>query len=777
MDETGDVSQSVVNEKTATCSLCSCLECVQNLESDGGYLSRDFKFDSLLKAQQIFFHEQCPSCDDIPNDLLCRFCKHLRPRHLNHYMTRKVALVLNFGMVQDIQQRSGNCVFCSIVIQEGCLKGCNEYSNLIMRIDSATPYKDMHLEFNFYEQGTLGVDAKCIGGILDATKRTVWQQPMVDWSTVRIWLETCDREHGGLCDNGILSSPPRGFRLIDTERGCVVMAPPSCRYATLSYVWGSTTDKNALATKRTIKMLKEEGYLFKTPIPATIRDSIRACIELKIRYLWIDRLCIVQDDTTTVKASQINAMGDIYSHSYLTLVDLEGVTMDHGLPGVSQARASHTIHKACGMSLRAIEDRFPVLLKQTKWISRGWTFQEAMLSTRMLFFTDAGVLFECSQASQEDRFGLTTSMHLHFTPVTTYRDLLFELSSRSFTINSDILRAFSGIMHWRYGTEHYFGLPYCEFVRGMLWRPHGLHDRQVPVARLTKAGDIFPTWSWSSVMGRVDLDSDESTHTSLLGVWGIPSFRANETVHIIRPHNQQLSRDEIDGWVREFGIALAWKRGCFPKPLPPMLNVSTTWKEYRALLRSGWASFDKLNEEALGLAYLQGEEDIKKIFSSSYTKHANQPGALLAHTQSLEARMIRLGHRKPETFHLTPYVHVTLHGKRDDMVDMWIYFHPDLWLFLHHDYSKKHDTKLNVLALSMSHVYDFQFGYRLRGKQGRWYDSEGSVLSAHGADSIFLVDVLIVETRDGLSRRVTTGFVELHDWISASPEFRNFTLV
>ncbi|OJZ83869.1 hypothetical protein ASPFODRAFT_291201 [Aspergillus luchuensis CBS 106.47] len=747
MDETGDMSQPVVDEKTGTCSLCSCLERFQYWESDENYLTS--------------------------------FCRHLRPRHLNHYINQsRIDLELNFGTFRGIQQRSGNCVFCSMVIQEGYLKGCNEHSILIMRIDSAHPYKDIHLEFGFRQKGFTWVGAKRIGGIFDITKQTVWQQPMVDWSSVRIWLETCDREHGGSCHNGPLNSPPHEFRLIDTERGCVVMAPPSCRYATLSYVWGSTTDEYALATKSTIKMLEEEGYLFRTPIPATIKDSIRACIELKIRYLWVDRLCIVQDDTTIVKISQINAMGDIYSHSYLTLVDLEGVTMDHGLPGVSQARASHNIYKVRGMSLRAIEDSFPKLFSKSKWRTRGWTFQEVMLSTRMLFFTDAGVWFECYQTFQEDRFALLKSANLHFTPATAYEDLVLEYSTRSFTSNSDVLRAFSGIMHWKYGTEHYFGLPYCEFVRGMLWSPWDMSVHETPVARPTEPGDIFPTWSWSSVMGPVHLCSEAHIHTSLLGVWGTPSSGTNETVHIIWPHNQQLSRDEEDGWVRELGFALAWKEGCFPKPLPSMLNVSTTWKEYRALLRSGWASFDKLNEEALGLAYLQGEEDIENIFSSSYMEHANQPGALMGHTQSLEARMIQWGDKLSNfSFHI-PCVQVKLHGMRDDRIDMRVDSNPAHWEFLDHDYSKNHDIKLNVLALSMSHINELEFGYRTRGKPGRWYDSEGSVLcSSGGTDLIFMVDVLIVETRDGLSRRVTRGMVELHDWISASPEFQNFILV
>lgn len=157
MDENGDVSQPVVDDETGTCPLCSCLLTIEFFEANESYLISISQYSHphlYLKAQHFCFHEQCPSCDDIPNDLLCWFCKHLRLRHLSHYMTiRKQTLVLDFGTVQDIRQRSGNCVFCSIVIQEGYLKGCNANSDWFMRISSAPKYKDIHLEFGFYEKG------------------------------------------------------------------------------------------------------------------------------------------------------------------------------------------------------------------------------------------------------------------------------------------------------------------------------------------------------------------------------------------------------------------------------------------------------------------------------------------------------------------------------------------------------------------------------------------------------------------------------------------------
>ncbi|GCB22076.1 hypothetical protein AAWM_04961 [Aspergillus awamori] len=543
-------------------------------------------------------------------------------------------------------------------------------------------------------------------------------------------------------------------------------------------MWGSTTDTYALASVCTIQALEEEGYLFTKPLPATIRDSIRVCIDLKIRYLWIDRLCIVQDDLTSVKESQINAMGNIYNHSYLTLVDLEGVSMDHGLPGVSQARSSRITYQLQGMSLRARDDkRFEVLVTESKWWSRGWTFQEAMLSPRMLLFADAGVYFECSEGSHEDRFAYPSIMSLLFTPTKDYGSLVHNYTSRNFTFSGDVLKAFSGLMNWKYGSEHYFGLPYCQFERDLLWYPDTLTEDETLVPRSAGNGDIFPTWSWTSVMGSIQLPGD--IHLSaLLGVWSIPSSRSKELVHIIRPQNDlKRSWREAEVLIQGIGIAMAWKEGCFLKPLPPQLNLADSWEVYRAIITSEWTSVDKLNEEALGVASIQSKEDFERIFSSSYMTHAGQPGALLAHTQSLRARMVQFESPGLQRYGIEHYMHARLHSMCDAKVDVWIQPNPAHWQFLDHDYSRNHIIKLDMLALSMRHVYLSPFESQERGKQGRWYDSEGSVLSTEDREVNFLVDVLLVETRDGLSRRVAIGIVELHDWISASPEFRDFTLV
>jgi hypothetical protein len=64
------------------------------------------------------------------------------------------------------------------------------------------------------------------------------------------------------------------------------------KYATLSYCWGKLdpmkTTKSALESIR-------RGIPVNS-LPKTFRDAVRVCLVLDIMYLWIDSLCIVQDD-------------------------------------------------------------------------------------------------------------------------------------------------------------------------------------------------------------------------------------------------------------------------------------------------------------------------------------------------------------------------------------------------------------------------------------------------------------------------------------------------
>lgn len=155
---------------------------------------------------------------------------------------------------------------------------------------------------------------------------------------INSWLERCDKEHD-VCRGSVNRTPLplAGFRLIDVERGCIVPGSINWSYCALSYVWGSA--KQYMLLKSNIAQLETERSLFtvKHLLPKTISDAMELCQKTGLRYLWVDALCIIQDDNIS-KLSQIERMGDVYQASSLTFVATSGDDADAGLPPFNTSR-------------------------------------------------------------------------------------------------------------------------------------------------------------------------------------------------------------------------------------------------------------------------------------------------------------------------------------------------------------------------------------------------------------------------------------------------------
>lgn len=69
-------------------------------------------------------------------------------------------------------------------------------------------------------------------------------------------------------------------------------------YAALSYCWGSPNDgKSQLCTNKD-SLEARKGGIKESSMPPVLRDAIQVCRSLSVQYLWIDSLCIIQDDIT-----------------------------------------------------------------------------------------------------------------------------------------------------------------------------------------------------------------------------------------------------------------------------------------------------------------------------------------------------------------------------------------------------------------------------------------------------------------------------------------------
>lgn len=138
---------------------------------------------------------------------------------------------------------------------------------------------------------------------------------------LKSWMNLCLCEHGAACGHPDLRSPYHpGFKVIDVQaRHLVEAPPPHVAYAALSYVWG--TSKQLLNEEATRdRLVRPDGLAdFHRDIPLTIKDAMILCERMGLRFLWVDALCIRQDDQQD-KVIQIANMDAVYSRALVTIV-------------------------------------------------------------------------------------------------------------------------------------------------------------------------------------------------------------------------------------------------------------------------------------------------------------------------------------------------------------------------------------------------------------------------------------------------------------------------
>jgi Heterokaryon incompatibility protein (HET) len=224
---------------------------------------------------------------------------------------------------------------------------------------------------------------------------------------LKIWLQSCADFHGGSCSSAIDVNEKKSqligkdFRLIDIENECIVLAPESdFEYFALSYVWGGPTVPQLKLQQSTKHRLVELGGLSNnyTDIPTTIKDAMTLCKLLGQRYLWVDALCIYQDNLED-QILQISRMQKIYEHSDLTIVCAYGGDTWAGLPGISTRSHQQHIEVVQGLYLGNKLPDLDESILTSIWATRAWTMQERYFSKRLLFFTKHQIYFQCREVT------------------------------------------------------------------------------------------------------------------------------------------------------------------------------------------------------------------------------------------------------------------------------------------------------------------------------------------------------------------------------------------
>ncbi|KAI1354003.1 heterokaryon incompatibility protein-domain-containing protein [Xylaria sp. FL0043] len=346
-----------------------------------------------------------------------------------------------------------------------------------------------------------------------------------DPSMIREWLNHCNCFHGDRCLKPQAWPPQYDIthNFIDTELECVVTPKEKVPFVALSYVWGTVETLQALESN--IDRLKLPGSLSLSSsqvVPQTIRDAMRLCALTGHRYLWVDRVCIIQDNHT-IKHQYLQAMAWIYAAAEFTIVAADGIDANHGLSGLSQGLEERRKHLVPFPSKSLIRGSLwtvgDSLSSGTVWSSRAWTFQEHVFSRRLLY-VNKFVNWVCASARWTEALSLSPELILSkkedhssadgklfvidWPSLRYYASMVEQYNVRNLTYDWDVANAFGGLlsqMCMGFSAGFYGGVPEFYFTICLLWQPRkGLRPR------FNQHDTRFlPTWSWLGWSGALDL--------------------------------------------------------------------------------------------------------------------------------------------------------------------------------------------------------------------------------------------------------------------------------
>lgn len=357
-----------------------------------------------------------------------------------------------------------------------------------------------------------------------------------DPEIITTWLSACNKHHP-LCAASESRETAPDVHFINCKTQSLVSGsdlPHAAEYVALSYVWGIKTPAKA-GPDTNIK----PGDALPENTPAVIGDAIKVTLALGFQYLWVDKYCIDQKNQAT-KHKQIFHMDAVYRHASLTIIAAAGTDESSSLPGVTQDRpAKQTSIQTDEVSILSTLPSPVHQIVDSKWASRAWTFQEAILSRRRLVFTEDQLYFECdsmhcyeSLSVSFDMLYATNSRHSdahndfikpklfgfgHQTAgILTHIHCAEEYSTRSLTFDEDSLNAFTGVTRNLEKSRmppvrNICGIPFlhprdvatpsCDYLQmllsGLSWR-HKPYSRTAPRRR-----QEFPSWSWAGWAGPV----------------------------------------------------------------------------------------------------------------------------------------------------------------------------------------------------------------------------------------------------------------------------------
>ncbi|KAI0179847.1 heterokaryon incompatibility protein-domain-containing protein [Hypoxylon sp. FL1284] len=344
---------------------------------------------------------------------------------------------------------------------------------------------------------------------------------------VRFWYRGCRQHHGeckrtleGQTLNDDLNLPTRIIDVRNADSGYVRLVDTHGsleKWAALSHCWG---DRRPTCTTHSNLQIHREGILLQG-LPRTFRDAVAVTQSLGLGYLWIDTLCILQEDPEDWER-EAPKMGQVYEHAEIVITAAgsgnayEGcfvyfnsqpeVKIPYIKDGViaGQLIAQRESISACG------GDTFHPLSK------RAWTIQERVLARRTIYYTKKGIWWNCRHHGTTCiRHDGTSFEDVQLTPRhQVWTGLLAQYLNCALSVSTDNLPAIEGIatrIASRRSDQYYHGCWTDDLPWQLVWYGNS--------PRLPELSD-HPSWSWSSTAMSRRVFLDERTWKTMTNLCG-----------------------------------------------------------------------------------------------------------------------------------------------------------------------------------------------------------------------------------------------------------------
>jgi Heterokaryon incompatibility protein (HET) len=275
-------------------------------------------------------------------------------------------------------------------------------------------------------------------------------------------------------------------------------------------------------------------------LPKTFQDAVSFVRRLGIRYLWIDALCIVQDDPDDWRRESAK-MASIYQQSFLTIAASRSPDGKSGcfcqatkeetgfevIPEWGLYMRQQIVHPDFTSLHASSEDssvQDSVHESKLPLLKRGWVLQERLLSPRVLHFGETELIWECMESIDCECSGIRMRTkgfsvddtkqifrdNLSTMPPseleTLWRDTVKRYTTLDLTFHKDRLPAISGLASHiqKFRHDRYFhGMWEQSILRDLIWAVRQDTLRQRPAGL---------TWSWATVNSAIWYPRSYASH-------------------------------------------------------------------------------------------------------------------------------------------------------------------------------------------------------------------------------------------------------------------------